>query len=141
MTGKGLYDQALLFVAGMRVYEHLNGLPPSIAALSDFLRMSEEELSRVSRRLEEQGIIRIIRSGADLRLMVADHTKIEDIPRTEEPSKMLDEISQFKSKQQSRLKEIEESLGRNPDRTNVFNELEKALKDPSSHKPRKNPLD
>ncbi|MDT8271617.1 MAG: hypothetical protein RRA35_00350 [Desulfomonilia bacterium] len=140
MQEKGPYDLALLFVSGVRVYEHLNTQPPSIGALSVLLRISEEELARISRRLEEKGIISIVRSGADVRVVVADHTKIEEIPKDQESSKMLDEISQFKSKQLSRLKEIEEALGKNSDKASMFSELEKALRDPSTLK-KKNPLD
>ncbi|HDP25108.1 MAG TPA: hypothetical protein ENN34_06665, partial [Deltaproteobacteria bacterium] len=132
MQEKGPYDLALLFVSGVRVYEHLNTQPPSIAALSVLLRISEEELTRISRRLDEKGIISIVRSGADVRVVVADHTKIEEIPKVQESPKMLDEISQFKSKQQSRLKEIEEALGKNSDKASMFSELEKALRDPST---------
>jgi hypothetical protein len=54
---------------------------------------------------------------------------------------MKDEISQFQNKQQSRLKEIEKTLGRSTDKAKIFSDLDKALKDPSAIKPKKNPLD
>lgn len=135
-----VYGQAHLFVASIRVMEHLQGPPPSLKGLSDFLHVSEEELSRVSRRLEDEGVISIIRSGGDTRFAVRDHTRIETLPRTREAPRMEEEISQFKTKQESRLKELEESLAKKGDRSSVFSELDKALKDPSLLK-KKNPLD
>jgi len=54
--------------------------------------------------------------------------------------KMEEEISQYKTKQELRLKEIEQSMAKKGDKSSIFSELEKALKDPSSVK-KKNPLD
>ncbi|MCU0577548.1 MAG: hypothetical protein MUD15_12100 [Desulfobacterota bacterium] len=135
-----LYSQAHLFVAALRVFDHLHGQPPSLRGLSDLLRVSEEELSRISRKLEDQGIVGVILSGGDARFTIRDHAGIEALPRSAETPKMEEEVSQFKTRQESRLKDIEESLARKGDKRSVFEELEKALKDPSLIK-KKNPLD
>lgn len=134
------YTQAHLFVAAVRVFEHLHGQPPALRGLSELLLVSEEELSRISRRLEDQGIIGVIVSGGDPRFTVRDHTRIEDIDRSVQAPGMEDEITRFKSRQESRLRDIEESLARKGDKKSVYTELEKALKDPSLMK-KKNPLD
>lgn len=135
-----LYSQAHLFIAAIRVFDHLHRQPPSLKGLSDLLHVSEEELSRISRKLEEQGIIGVIPSGGDARFTVRDHGRIEEFPRSVEAPRMEEEISQFKTRQESRLKDIEVSLARKGDKSSVFTELEKALKDPSLMK-KKNPLD
>lgn len=135
-----IYSQAHLFLAAVRVCEHLDRQPPSLKRLSDLLRVSEEELSRISRRLEADGIIGVITSGADVRFAVRDHAKVEELPRMQEAPRMEEEISQFKTRQESRFKGIEESLAKKGDKSGVFSELEKALKDPSLMK-KKNPLD
>jgi DNA-binding Lrp family transcriptional regulator len=140
MLPRDTYNQAHLFVASIRIFEHLYSQPPSLKGLSELLLLSEEELSRVSRRLEEEGIIGVIKSGGESRFVIRDHTKIEELPRVPEASGMEEEISQFKNKQESRLKELEQSLGKKGDRSNIFSELDKALKDPSLMK-KKNPLD
>jgi DNA-binding transcriptional regulator GbsR (MarR family) len=140
MLPRDIYSQAHLFVASIRVYEHLYSQPPSLKGLSELLRLSEEELSRVSRRLEDEEIIGTIKSGGDSRFVIRDYGKIESLPRSPEAAGMEQEISQFKSKQESRLKELEESLGKKGNRSAIFSELEKALKDPSQMK-KKNPLD
>lgn len=135
-----MYSQAHLFVAAVRVFEHLHLQPPSLRGLSELLQVSEEELSRISRRLEDQGIIGVIVSGGDHRFTVRNHTGIEEIPRSIEAPRMEEEITQFKSRQETRLKDIEESLARKGDKSSVYSELERALKDPSLMK-KKNPLD
>ena len=135
-----IYSQAHLFMAAVRVFEHLHLQPPSLKGLSDLLHVSEEELSRISRKLEEIGALGTIMSGGEVRFSVRDHLRIEDLPRLSEAPKMEEEISRFKSQQESRLKEIEQSLAKKGDKSSMFSELEKALKDPSSLK-KKNPLD
>jgi hypothetical protein len=135
-----IYSQAHLFVAAARVFEHLHNQPPSLKVLKDLLQVSEEELSRISRKLEEIGAINVIMSGGEARFSIQDHMKIEEFPRSIEAPKMEEEISRFKTKQESRLKEIEQSLAKKGDKSSIFSELEKALKDPSSVK-KKNPLD
>ena len=135
-----MYSQAHLFVAALRVFEHLHLQPPSLRGLSELLHVSEEELSRISRRLDDQGIIGVIMSGGDPRFTIRDHARIEEIPRSIEVPRMEEEITQFKTRQESRLKDIEESLARKGDKKSIYNELEKALKDPSLMK-KKNTLD
>ncbi len=141
MASKSTYHAAHVFVAGVRVFEHLNRRPPTLKDLSELLKMSEEELSLLSRKLVDQGIVTEIISGAECRYGVGDFTKIESLPKEGETPRMVDEISQFQSRQQSRLKELEKSLSGGGEKQKVFSELEKALKDPSSLQKKKNPLD
>jgi DNA-binding Lrp family transcriptional regulator len=140
MLPADLYTQAHLFVSAIRIYEHLHKQPPSLKGLSDTLGVSEEEISRVSRRLEEQGIISVVVSGAGARFAIRDHRLIEDLPRDVGAPRMEEEITQFKSRQETRFRGIEESLAKKGDKSVVFSELEKAMKDPSLLK-KKNPLD
>ncbi|MBN1636589.1 MAG: hypothetical protein JW920_08750 [Deltaproteobacteria bacterium] len=142
MIKGGMYEQAHLFVAGLRVLEHLNGRPPALKDFSELLGISQEELSRISRFLEDHNIIGVATSGAEQRFFVLDHGKIEELPRQTDKKGIEDEITKFKHQQTSRLKEIEESLGKKKDKDSIFSELDKALKDPGSMlKKKKNPLD
>ncbi len=141
MKSTDLYEQAHVFLAGIRVFEHLYGRPPTLQGLSELLKISEEELSLLGRKLEDRSIIRVILAGSQVRYSIADHILVEDLPRGQQTSQMKDEISQFQNKQQSRLKEIEKTLGRSTDKAKIFGDLDKALKDPSAIKPKKNPLD
>jgi DNA-binding Lrp family transcriptional regulator len=138
---RNLYETAHVFVAGVRVFEHLHKRPPSLRELSDVLKTSEEELSLLARKLADEKIITLIISGADCRYGLLDHTRIEGLPRDMEAPRMAEEITQFQSRQQSRLRDLEKSLGENRDRERVFSDLDKALKDPASLQKKKNPLD
>jgi DNA-binding Lrp family transcriptional regulator len=141
MTSKSTYQAAHVFVAGVRVFEHLHKRPPSLKDLSDVLKMSEEELSLLSRKLVDEGIVSTIVSGAECRYGVGDFAKIESLPQEGETPRMAEEISQFQNRQQSRLKELEKSLSEGGEKKKVFSDLEKALRDPSSLQKKKNPLD
>jgi DNA-binding transcriptional regulator GbsR (MarR family) len=141
MARRDLYEGAHLFVAGIRIHEHLHGRPPALGDLARILKVSEEELSLMARKLCDEMIVTEVISGAECRYGVGDHTRIETLPRHEQAPRMADEITQFQSRQQSRLKEIEQSLGDSKDKKRVFSDLEKALKDPSSQQKKKNPLD
>jgi len=141
MKSTDLYDQAHVFLAGIRVLEHLYERPPTLQGLSELLKMSEEELSLLSRKLEDRTIIRVIHSGTQVRYSIADGAGVESLPRGQQSSQIKDEISRFQDKQQSRLKEIEKTLGKSTDKAGIFSDLDKALKDPSAIKPKKNPLD
>lgn len=141
MSSKNLYESAHIFIAGIRVFEHIHKRPPNLKDLSAILQISEEELSLLSRKLSDEKIVTEIVSGAGCRYGIADYMKIETLPRDEDGSRISEEISQFQNRQQSRLKEIEKSLGESRDRERVFSDLDKALKDPSGLKKKKNPLD
>ncbi|HPD20133.1 MAG: hypothetical protein ACOX3E_09145 [Desulfomonilia bacterium] len=141
MMLKDLYEGAHLFIAGIRIHEHLHGRPPTLGGLAQILKVSEEELSLMARRLCDEKIVTAVVSGAECRYGIGDHTRIEALPRHEQAPKMADEISRFQSRRDSRLREIEQSLGENKDKKRIFSDLEKALKDPSSQQKKKNPLD
>ena len=141
MKAKDLYEQAHVFIAGIRVFEHLHGRPPTLQGISDLLKISEEELSLLARKLEDRSIIRVIQAGSQIRYSIADHTELEALPRGQQTSQMKDEITQFQSRQQSRMKELEKTLGKKTDSAGIFSDLDKALKDPSTIKQKKNPLD
>lgn len=141
MFSKSLYETAHVFIAGIRVFEHVHKRPPNLKDLAEVLKISEEELSLVSRKLSDEKIITEIVSGAECRYGIADHLKIESLPRDEGTPRMSEEISQFQSRQQSRLKEIEKSLSEGRDKQRMFSDLDKALKDPASFQKKKNPLD
>ncbi len=141
MARSDLYEGAHLFVAGIRIYEHLHGRPPALGDLAQILKVSEEELSLMARKLCDEKIVTAVISGAECRYGLGDHTRIEALPRHEQSPRMADEITRFQNRQQSRLKEIEQSLGDGRDKKRVFSDLEKALKDPSSQQKKKNPLD
>jgi DNA-binding transcriptional regulator YhcF (GntR family) len=141
MKSNALYDQAHLWVAGIRVYEHLHNKPPSINEMADFLKISPEVSTLISKKLGDLGVIGIIKAEFEERLYVQDYAKIEELPRDIAPNGMEKEIEKFRQQQTSRLDEIAKKLESGKENKKVFSDLDKALKDPSGVLKKKNPLD
>ncbi len=141
MQQAGIYDQAHLWVAGIRVYEHINNRAPSIKEMSNFLKMSLESATLISKRLEDLGIIRIVKAEFEERLYILEYSRIEELPRQDSSSGMEDEVERFKKQQAQRLVEIEKKLGGSKNKSKIFSEIDKALKEPSKYPRKNNPLD
>ena len=95
MMFRDLYQGAHLFVAGIRVHEHLHGRPPTLAGLAQILKVSEEELSLVARKLSDEKIVTEVVSGSECRYGIGDHMRIEDLPRQAQAPSIADEITHF----------------------------------------------
>lgn len=140
MADLGLYFQAHLFAAAVRILEHRHTRPPSLREISELLNLSTEETARISRRLEELGVIASTQSGAEIRFSIQDHLLIEQIPKESKSPAMMEEIMRVKAEKEAKLSKLEGLLKKGPAKPDLFAELDKALKDPSSVK-KTNPLD
>lgn len=137
-----LYHQGHLFVAAIRVHEHCKGRPPTLGNLSEMLNIVTDEISRISRELEKKKIIGVVKSGGEESFHVLDHLRLEDLPREEAGANALqEELSSFRRQQDARMKELESTLESDRSRSDVFQGLDEALKNPAAGKKRKNPLD
>ena len=141
MLPAGLYSQAHLIVAALRVREHLDRRPPDLNELAMMLGASVEELALLLRKLEDLGIVAAVKSGAGERFVPANHLAIEDLSREADAPGIAAELKDFKSRQQNRLSEIDELMKKPAAKPDLFKELDRALKDPSSLPKKKNPLD
>jgi hypothetical protein len=140
MGQEGMYAKAHTFVAAIRVLEHLHQRPPVLHEIAALLAIAPDEASRISRRLEELKIVDVVKSGIEERFSVGDHLKIEDLPREESASAIQDEVNRLKAQKESKLQELQILMKKGPAKPELFNELDKALKDPS-HRKKPNPLD
>jgi hypothetical protein len=75
------YTEAHLFVAAVRVLQHLNGSPPRIEDVGEMLRISVESAHTTCRNLKKLGIVETFEDPFAVKLAVADHLEIEKIPR------------------------------------------------------------
>ena len=75
------YTEAHLFVAAIRVLQHLNGSPPRIEDVSAMLRISDESAHTICRNLKKLGIVETSENPFAIKLAVANHLEIEKIPR------------------------------------------------------------
>jgi len=75
------YTEAHLFVAAIRVLQHLNGSPPRIEDVGGMLRISVESAHTTCRNLKKLGIVETFEDPFAVKLAVANHLEIEKIPR------------------------------------------------------------
>ncbi len=125
-----LYCESHLFVAAIRVHEHLHGVPPALEEISRLLGFSAEQAGFVSRRLAELGIVEAVQVSFGTRFFIRDHCKIEEIPRGDAGRRLEDEVKKFQDLQKTITRRVEsfqaEQAGK---KKNLFAEMEKKLKE------------
>ncbi len=129
MQPTDLYTTAHLFVAAVRVLDHRDGAPPSLEAVCRLLDYSDEKGSYLLNRLKDPGIVAVVKSGFNDRLVVANHLAIEDLPRTTEESRLEQELKRFKQgKDVMQEKVASIKAQQNQKKQDLFAEIEKKLK-------------
>lgn len=130
MTKKNdLYATAHLFVSAVRILDYQEGAPPSLEAVCRQLGYSEEKGGYLLNRLREFGVVDIVKSGFNDRIVVADHLVIEQLPRDEEESRLAQELKKFKA-EKNKMEEKVASIKAQQDqkKQDRFAEIEKTLK-------------
>jgi hypothetical protein len=129
MKTNDLYTTAHLFVAAVRVLDHQEGAPPSLAAVCRMLDYSDEKGSYLLNRLKELAIVDTVKSGFEVRLVVGDHLAIETLPRNTEESRLEQELKKFKQGKdvmQEKVASIKAQQAQK--KQDLFAEIEKKLK-------------
>ena len=125
-----LYRQAHLFVAAMRVSEHLNSRPPTVDDACRIINFSVEQGHFISRKLQELDIIKTVEGSYGARLFVHDHLKLEELPRCEPENKFEDDLKKFQETQKAFSSKIESfQTQQKQKKKDLFAEMEKKLKE------------
>lgn len=129
MKPNDLYTTAHLFVAAVRVLDHRDGAPPALEAVCRLLNFSDEKGSYLLNRLREQGIVDMVKSGFNDRIVPGNYLAIEDLPRDTEESRLDQELKEFK-KGKDTMKDKVASIKAQQDqkKQDLFAEIEKKLK-------------
>ena len=129
MKANDLYTTAHLFVAAVRILDYQEGAPPALEAICRLLDYSDEKGSYLLNRLKEQGIVDMVKSGFNDRIVVNNHMAIEDLPRDIEESRLEQELKKFK-KGRDAMQEKVDSIKAQQDqkKQDLFAEIEKKLK-------------
>jgi predicted transcriptional regulator len=72
------YEQAELFVAGLRVYVHLFKAQPTVEELAEFLKISRDKLHFINNRLEQSNIVKTVSTAFDQRIYLKDIASIQE---------------------------------------------------------------
>lgn len=129
MKNKSSYEEGHLFVAALRVLEHQNNTPPDMKQISQLLKLSNEQTSLICRRLLELGIVEQVEGAFGDRWSVADHLKLEELPRDVTASQLDNEIKKFQS-ERNKLAEKVASIKEQQEqkKKDLFADIEKKLK-------------
>ncbi|MFZ7128714.1 MAG: hypothetical protein ACOWWM_21375 [Desulfobacterales bacterium] len=123
------YLDAHLFVAGIRVLEHLRKTPPAVSDVCSLLHLSEEWGHFLSRNLAERGIIESVEGAYGTRLYIRDHVLLETIPKEAAPSSLQEELKRFQESQKGMAGKVATiKAEREEKRKSLFEEMEKKLK-------------
>lgn len=130
------YTDAHLFVAAIRVSEHLKKNPPSVKDICDLLELSEEKGHFLCRNLTERGIVESVEGAYGIRLYVRDHLKLEELPKEQAAPSLKDELQRFQESQKGLANKVATIKSeREEKRKSLFEEMEKKLKAEIEKKP------
>jgi hypothetical protein len=129
MDSKSLYAEGHLFVAAIRILENQNGAPPALAQIAKIIGVSIEQTGLISRRLREAGIVDQVEGAYDNRWIVADHLKLEGLPRDVEASQLDSALKKFQSERSQMTQKIESIKQQQAQKQkDLFADIEKKLK-------------
>lgn len=101
------YAEAHLFVAAIRVLHHQGGSPPKLEDVCAMISISVELGHTVCRRLKKLGVIETFEDPFSIKLAVANHLEIENIPKkVKEENSLAQELEKFKAEKKSVEKKV-----------------------------------
>ena len=96
------YTEAHLFVAAIRVLQHQGGCPPKLEDVCTMIRISVELGHVICRRLEKLKVIETLEDPFSIKLAVANHPEIENIPKkVKEENSLARELEKFKAEKKN----------------------------------------
>ena len=103
------YSEGHLFVAAIRLLQHQKNVPPSLEDVCAMLETTPESGHAVCRSLKKAGIIEILEDPYTIKLLVADHLALENLPRQEnEENSLAKELEKFQAEKRDKDKKFEE---------------------------------
>ncbi len=124
------YTEAHLIVAAIRIHQHLKGSPPTIKEVCSSLQISEELGHSIARELKKQNILNVLEDPFSIKLTVANHLAIENIPRkVSEKNSLQDELLKFQEQRKDldqHAKNIQAEMERK--KKAVFADIEEKFK-------------
>jgi hypothetical protein len=104
---RNAYDAGHLLVASIRVLVHRDGRPPTVAEAAAPIGLSLEIAHHLVRRLQEAGVLRAVETPFETRLVIEDHTRLEQVPREESGPSVASEFEMFRERQREKQSELD----------------------------------
>ena len=110
------YTEAHLFVAAIRILQHQKASPPNLEDVCKMLNISVELGHTVCRNLKKTGIIETFEDPFSIKLTVANHLGIENLPRQAAPenslAKELEKFQAGKKNMEQKVADIQAEIAR-----------------------------
>ena len=128
--GKNLYSNGHLFVAGVRVWEHLHGKAPMLEDICQLLDMSPEKAGYLLRRLTEIDVTEVVQGSYGDRIFIRQHLNLEEIPQEPVENKLDAELKKFQDNQKQFTEKIDSMRAEQAEKKkSLFADMEKKLKE------------
>jgi len=127
------YDEAHLFIAAVRILAHQRkNTPPAVEDICGMLSFSTEWGAMICRRLQQLGAVDTIADSFQTRVFVADHRRLEEIPRQEQEAaagfgRDLEKFREKKKNLTGKVEAIQAELTKK--KKDLFADLEQKLKE------------
>lgn len=102
MAAGPTYEDAHLFVAAIRVFQHLEGRAPVAADVATLLRWSPEKANIVVHQLAERKVLFVTENPFESRLDVLDPAPIEKLPRAGTGPEIKGELDEFHEREKEK---------------------------------------
>jgi hypothetical protein len=124
------YNEAHVFVAAVRILQHLKHTAPPVEDVFSMLNVSVESGLVVCRKLKRLGIIEIIEDPFSIRLCVANHLEIENLPREiKDEGGLAKDIEQFMAKKKNMDQKVEDiQAAMKKKKQDLFRDIEEKMK-------------
>jgi hypothetical protein len=104
------YEDGHLVVAAARVLAHRSDKPPTPEQIADLLGLAPDFVRTVVIGLGEEGVLKVVDNPFEIRVEVADHGKLETLPREAQGPTIGDELDSFITKKQQEYEATEKML-------------------------------
>lgn len=110
MAVKPSYEDGHLVVAALRVLIHREPKPPRPEDLAEMLGLPPDFVRNLVVALGRLGILKVMENPFGIRVELADHALLEDLPRGAESPTIKDELDSFIQRKKREVEETEKML-------------------------------
>jgi len=138
------YEEGHLVAACIRLHTYQHGVPPSPEDIAATLSISVEKIHHLVNRMAELGAVRVASGAYGVRVLLDDHTKIEELEGKEFTPSIEEELTAFQAAQAKKNEEMAKRFSKDfvdEKKESLKADLASKLADPSKLKKSDNPLD
>ena len=138
-----IYEEAHVFIAGIRLFRFWEGRIPSLDELSDLTRLSREAVHHLCNRLEKIGAVERIRGAFEDRVCLKSPLEVESLREEDDAPSMDDEVRRWKEQKEEAVQEVEKRFSPGfgkAEKDQRFSELEEKIRQ-GGREERRSPLD